>query len=425
MNVYVYTLGCRLNQSESESISLSFKTSGFNVINSEKGAELVIVNTCTVTSKSEQKARRMIRLFSKSASCVIVTGCYAESSSKEIENLGNNIVVFSLSEKASILDLGEYLVKNNAEGDSLYYLVSTYPKKNGGLFNFFSPVCLDHSRSFLKIQDGCDNSCGYCKTSVVRGPSVFLDKDEVIRRANIIRENGYKEIVLTGVNLSNYNHKGGGLGPLLRDLLSSTPSDLYFRLSSLESDGIDDTLLDVLSSPRIMPFFHIPLQSASSVVLSISKRKDKISHIVDVIKALRESRDDPFFSSDVITGLPGEGDSEFKETYNFLRDNDFSSFHIFPYSPRSGTPLYNYPLHVEERVRDERAKILSSLKDEQYKKYLNRQMGKSVVVVVEKNNTGTTGNYLKVKIKSKTRVIEGEVYFGKIISIEPLTLEVF
>lgn len=426
MNVFVYTLGCRLNQCESESILSSFNISSFSIVKDYNKAEFIIVNTCTVTSKSEQKARRMIRLFSKSAVCVVVTGCYAETSREEIISLGDNIVVFSLEEKPSLLNLPSYLIENNVKNDNLYSLILSFPKTKGSLFNFDSSSFIDHSRSYLKIQDGCDNACGYCKTTIVRGQSVFLNADEVIKRANRIYNNGYKEIVLTGVNLSHYNHKGGGLGPLLERLLKETPDGLYFRLSSLEPDGIDEKLLEELKSPRVMPHFHIPLQSTSEKVLKIVNRHYSPEGVEEIISFLRKNRDDPFFSCDIITGLPGEGDEDFQNTYNFLKKNDFSSMHIFPYSPREGTPLFNYPLRVEERVRDERAKILNTLKEEQYKKYLSRQLNKNVLVVSEKGGMGTTGNYLKVKIQSRSgkNINEGELYNGCIINIDPLIVEV-
>ncbi len=424
MRVFIYTLGCRLNQCESEAIADSFKANGWDVVKESKDAELIIVNTCAVTSKAEQKARRMIRLFSEDNKTVIVSGCYAENSKEEIEKLGDKIVVFSLSNKASLLKLAPSL--KGTDESSLFERIKSFKDCPSSVFDYNPSSFSYHSRAYLKVQDGCDNSCGYCKTTIVRGPSRFLDSSEVIKRVLKLESEGFHEVMLTGVNLTNYDHNGRGLGGLLSEILKNVGPDIRFRLSSMEPDGVDDLLLEQIKDPRVFPHFHIPIQTASDRVLQIARRKYSISHVEYIIKKLREIKDDPFIGCDVIAGLPGESEEDAEITYNFLEKNNFSSFHVFPYSPREGTPLFNSKLKIEERVRDERAERLRELSQRQSRDYIFRQSGKMTEIIAEKNGEGTTGNYLKAKIIAPPSfaIKEGELYKGKFTSIFPLEVSI-
>ena len=424
MKVYIYTLGCRLNQCESEAVADSFREAGWSVEKESQDAELIIVNTCAVTSKAEQKARRMIRLFSSSASCVIVSGCYAEEGKAALENLGSNIVVFSLKDKPTLLRIASYL--SSSSDIPLLERVRSFTLRDTDSFSYNPSSFSYHSRAYLKIQDGCDNSCGYCKTTIVRGPSRWLESDEVVKRVLKLEEEGLHEIMLTGVNLTNYDHNGEGLGGLMKKILSACGKDIRFRLSSMEPDGVDDLLLEQIADSRVFPHFHIPIQTASERVLSIIGRRYSISHVEYIIKTLREIKDDPFIACDVIAGLPGETDEDAAITYRFLEDNDFSAMHVFPYSPREGTPLYGSKLFVEERIRDERAAALRLLSNRHERQYMERQKGKMCEIIAEKNGCGTTGNYLKAALVSESgrEIKEGGLYSGVITSVFPLTVSV-
>ena len=424
MNVYIYTLGCRLNQAESEAIAERFQQAGFRLSPWDE-ADLVIVNSCTVTAKAEQKARRMIRRFAEHSE-VIVTGCYAELGCSEVSALSERVTVFSLKEKASLLSLPEHLASALSSGLSLHEAVLSFTERNTDLFAFDASSFQYHSRAYLKIQDGCDNSCGYCRTTIARGPSVSLPAEEAVRRALEIEAKGFHEIMLTGVNLTMYDHEGDGLGGLIEKLLSSLGDGMRLRLSSMEPDHVDDRLLDTLSDHRMQPHFHIPIQSASEKVLAIASRRYSIDHVERIIERMRKAKDDPFIACDVIAGLPGEGDKEFEETYRFLNRNDFSAMHVFPYSPRPGTPLYGARDRAEERVRDERAEKLRALSAEHSRRYLERQKGKRAEILVEKGSEGTTGNYLKgsVSLPGGRTPIRGMIYEGIISSIDPVIIEV-
>ena len=422
MNVYIYTLGCRLNQAESEAIADSFSKAGFP-LTSSTDADLIIVNSCTVTTKAEQKARRMIRLFAKHAE-VIVTGCYAELNKEEVASLSDKVTVFSLKEKASLLKLASHLSAKLAEGYPLHDAIVSFTYRSDDPFAFDASSFQYHSRAYLKIQDGCDNSCSYCRTTIARGPSVSLDADEVVKRAKKIEEEGLHEIMLTGVNLTMYNHDSGGLGELTERLLSELGPDMRIRFSSLEADHVDDRLLSCFKDERIFPHFHLPIQSASNRVLERVNRKYTIEHIEYIISKMREYKDDPFIACDIIAGLPGEDDEAFQLTYDFLARTGFAAMHVFPYSPREGTALWGASDRVEERVRDDRAAKLRKLSMVLSRRYVSRQIGKECEVIVEKEKGGklfgTTGNYLKVEIASHSESREGSLLKGRIVSLSPL-----
>ena len=424
MNISVYTLGCRLNQAESESIAEHFKLSGFSVT-APREAELVIVNTCTVTSKAEQKARRMIRLFAKHSE-VIATGCYAAMSADEIMALTDKVTVFSLKEKASLLSLPRHIRSALDSGLSLHEAILSFTDRNTDLFAFDASSFQYHSRAYLKVQDGCDNHCGYCRTTIARGPSVFLDPDAVVERALRIEAEGFHEIMLTGVNLTMYDHDGSGLGGLVEKLLAKLGDGMRIRLSSMEPDHVDDRLLDTLSDHRMQPHFHIPVQSASPAVLRRVGRVYPMEHVEYIINRMRELKDDPFIACDVIAGLPGEGEKEWEESYGFLSRMRFAAMHVFPFSPRPGTALFNARDRVEERVRDERAEKLRILSSQMGREYLERQLGKEVEVLAEKSGEGTTGNYLKARIAlpDGRAAVNGLIYRGTVTCIDPVTVEV-
>ncbi len=403
MKVFIYTLGCRLNQCESEAIAEAFEKHGHEVLKQATLANLIVVNTCTVTSKAEQKARRMIRLFC--AQCpTLVTGCYAQMNGEEISALSPNAVVLPLSRKPELLRLPEFF--NDRIGldvlEVLTDFVQETPLASCSNFDFAPTGFTYHCRSYLKVQDGCDNNCGFCRVHIARGRASSLDADTAVQRALEIEKNGYHEIVLTGVNLSMYDYKGNGLGGLLEKLLAKLGPDVRLRFSSMEPDHIDDRLLAQLADSRVQPHFHIPIQSAADKVIKRINRHYDSSHLDYVINKLREIKDDPFLACDIITGLPAEGEDEFEFTRQFLESHGFAMLHVFPFSPRPNTPLEKARDRAPECVRDERAKILRDLALELNKKYLDRQIGKPAEVILEEKKKGSwfglTGNYMKVKV---------------------------
>lgn len=423
MKVYVYTLGCRLNQCESEAIMDSFLRAGFQKAGSGHEAGLVIVNSCTVTTKAEQKARRMIRMYSRTAQAVIVTGCYAQMDPEEVSSLVGNIHVFSLRQKGAILDLAGHLRTCLFSGLSMEDALSSFHAPDMDPFVFDATSFSYHSRAYLKVQDGCDNHCGFCRTSIARGPSVSLPEEIVVERALKLEREGFHEIMLTGVNLTMYDHGGNGLGGLCEKLLSALGDAMRIRFSSMEADHIDDRLLDCIRDPRIQPHFHLPIQTASDRLLKRIGRNYSMDHVRYVVDRIRQMRDDPFFACDIIAGLPGETDEDFGITVDFLEKYDFASFHVFPYSPREGTALFGARDFVEERVRDERAAMLRGMAAVHQQRYLARQMGKRAEILVEERLKdglyGTTGNYIKAKITGSDAPA-GSLLDGCISNLNPV-----
>ena len=422
MKVFIYTLGCRVNQCESEAIAESFAKRGHTVLDSHPEADLIIVNTCTVTSKAEQKARREIRLFAKT-SPVLVTGCYAQVNPKEIEALADNVVVLPLLRKPELLGLAAFM--DGHEESDVLCAIREFSKEQregyGSLFDFAPSQFSYHSRSYLKIQDGCDNNCGFCRVHIARGPSRSLDADLVVKRALDIQDKGYHEIVLTGVNLTMYDHTGRGLGGLLEKLLAAVGPDMRFRLSSLEPDHIDDLLLEQLKDPRMQPYFHIPIQSAADKVIKRINRTYDSSHLEYVISRLREIKDDPFLACDIITGLPGEGDEEFEISRSFLERHGFALMHVFPFSPRPDTALYRAKDRVPENIRDDRALVLRELSSKLNAAYVGRQVGKQAEIILEGRRLGhwhgLTGNYMKLDVSGVPEGADvGDLFKVRIIS---------
>jgi len=399
----IQTLGCKLNQLESEAIIDAYCAEGYLYSQNCESPSLVIVNTCTVTSKADQKARRVIRkaLREYPDARVIVTGCYAQLNKDDILKLETDGM-----ERLSVISKDKII---NKDGKDLFQF---NPKK-------FS----QHTRSFLKIQDGCDKRCTYCKIRLARGPSISLDKDEVLSRLRILEEN-HAEAVLTGVNISQYIERGYhtetqrhgdeenkvfGLGELLDYLLRGTEK-IAVRLSSLAPESVNEELCAVLSRPRIRPHFHLSVQSGSDEILKKMGRTYNAQVIENAVLLLRKAKNDPFLACDIITGFPGETETEFNRTYDICKKLDFAWIHVFPYSKRQGTPAYSFKDTVAESEVTRRVKILTDLAKQGRAGYVRRWLGSEVDVLVEEKDgfcLGTSENYLKVHIKCEKPPLPG------------------
>jgi threonylcarbamoyladenosine tRNA methylthiotransferase MtaB len=403
MKAVFFTLGCKLNQSESEALANSFGGRGFSLLppTTRARADIFVVNSCTVTTKAEQKARRMIRAFAREnpASAVLVTGCYAQLDPEELRSLEENVVVLPLDAKASILDLPEYLEKAVGEGYTPLEAVRSFAAEKSSSADSgdletrdrFRFTGASRSRAFLKIQDGCDNSCAYCRVHLARGASVSLDSASVIERALSLQEEGYGEIVLTGVNLTAWREPGGaeeGPGPNgLPRLLKALHEALSFsriRLSSLETDMIDSALLAALALPRIRPHFHLPVQSGSDRILASVGRKYSAREVLAAVRELKAVKEDPFLAADIIVGLPGEGEEDFMATLELVQACGFAHVHAFPFSPRPGTPLFDAPGKVPQRITGERLEQLNQLSTALHRNYLSRRTGEEAEAILER-----------------------------------------
>jgi threonylcarbamoyladenosine tRNA methylthiotransferase MtaB len=448
----IYTLGCKVNQIESEAIAAAFRDAGFTALPwgalpDETDAPILVINTCTVTSKAEQKARRVIRnALRQPCAALIVTGCYAELDAHDIAALAAEspdtapdaarLFVLGCGVKDALLDLPGFLAAR-ANDAPLTMLVSQWlngaqvsgtdeppsavsvsdtgerPSAVSGTsqmvsdtrnaaFRFNLADFSFHSRASLKIQDGCDHRCSYCRVCLARGKSVSLEPQKALASLRLLEEKGYAEATLTGVNIGQYQSGGLDLGALIAYLLAGTLF-IRLRLSSLEPDGLSEGFIKALASPRIRPHFHLSIQSGSPLILQRMARPYQAQAIEDGIALLRSVKADPFLACDIITGFPGETDAAFEETWSLCRRVGFAWIHAFPYSPRSGTTAYSFTGHVSERVAGARVERLLTLAREGRRTYTSRWLGKTVEAVVEAHEdprvaSAVSENYLKLRI---------------------------
>ena len=431
--VLIHTLGCKLNQLESESFADAFRQAGFSLYDpkacsltdgGEISPSVIIVNTCTVTSKADQKARRIIRkaLRDYPDASVIVTGCYAQMDQTQIKELGKGfaegrLFVFKGQDKNIILNLPQ-IVSNknktqtsaNAEKEFKSMIREVCGKihicddtDNLAAFQFAPESFSAHTRSFLKIQDGCNKNCSYCRIRLARGPSISLNSQLALERLRILEAN-HSETVLTGVNITQYrDEKANNLGELLQYLLSGT-AKINLRLSSLEPDSINENFVQILSNSRIRPHFHLSIQSGSEKILKMMNRSYNAEIIEKAVNLLRGLKDDPFLSCDIISGFPGENEAEFNETFDLCRKIGFSWIHVFPFSKRPGTPAWSFKDTVNEKEINKRVQLLTDLAWRSRENYTNRWLGREVDVLAEKNDSpespcpGISENYLKLLI---------------------------
>ncbi|HUX36289.1 MAG TPA: tRNA (N(6)-L-threonylcarbamoyladenosine(37)-C(2))-methylthiotransferase MtaB [Rectinemataceae bacterium] len=414
LSVAFNTLGCKLNQLESESLADSFMRSGAMV---RRGgdlglADIVIVNTCTVTGKAEQKARRLIRqaLSRNPTAVAIVTGCYAQVEAESIAGLHERAVVVPGEEKAGLLGLAEWLAEEwQGHGDLLDAVLAWRRASGGGSadpFAFRPEEFAFHSRPSLKIEDGCDNLCAYCRVRIARGRARSLAADEVLGRLQALEAAGKAEVVLTGVNLFHYRDGEGRFPDLLRFLLEGTER-IALRLSSYEPEGINEDFLDAFSHPRLRPHIHLPVQSGSDRLLGLMARAYRREKVLAACEALRKAKGDLFIGADIITGFPGEGEKDFADTLDLAKRCDFAWIHAFPFSPRPGTAAWDMLPKVPQRVAGERVALLEGLAREGRKAFVARQAGLGFAAVLEGDSRvgsdglghATSANYLKILVE--------------------------
>lgn len=439
MKAAFYTFGCKLNQLETEALASSFRSRGFSIVKVNQQADFYIINTCTVTSKSEQKARRLIRSLARNhpRARLIVTGCYAQMNESGLAELADNLVVVPQNRKDTLLDLPGLLLRQAGGAVDLKELpgVSLPPFGDSAcghpVFRFQVEQFSFHSRAFLKIQDGCDYGCAYCRIPLARGGSVSLNPEEALSRAVKLEKQGYREVVFTGVNITSYNSGGWTLPELITGFLKAT-SSMRLRLSSLEPEMINEQLVETLSDRRVCPHFHIPLQSGSDRVLMLMGRRYKAKRVSRAVDLLREVKPEAFLAADVLIGFPGESEDDFQATRELVEELGFSKLHVFPFSPRPGTAAEKMKEHTPERIRDQRVKELISLSKELLERYKQRFVGRRVEAILERSSVaavttedrakkwrGLTGNYLKVEIEgipqnyaSAGRLVAAEITHG-------------
>lgn len=407
MKVAVLTLGCRVNQSESAVIEGTLKENGVTIVDLKEIPDVCIVNTCTVTAKSDYTSRQLIRKAAKSGAKVIVTGCYSHLKKDEVRSIPGVIEIVDNTQKHEIVNL-------------------ITGKVNGLVFSHFS-----RSRPHLKVQDGCNFRCSYCSVPLARGRSKSVPLHEVLRRVQTIEAAGYNEVVLTGIHLGSYGQDLAGkssLNHLIKNILKFSHLK-RIRLSSLEINEIDDELIELLQDIRLCSHLHIPLQSGNDKILKLMMRNYTLTEFSSKIHKIFSKVRNISVGSDIIVGFPGEGDEEFMKTYNFLNSYPFSYLHIFPFSVRPDTAASEMKDRVQSNIIKKRLDILMELSRDKKRIYLRNHLYSILDVIIEEitNDSyaiGTSGNYIKVSMPFDN-VRKGSIVFVRILRASDNLLEGF
>lgn len=405
------TLGCKLNYAETSTYERGFINAGYESVPWNKGADLFVINTCSVTEHADKKSRNIIRKLHKVSpdATIVVTGCYAQLKKAEVEALEGVSLVFGANEKSSLVTTTlDYIAQRAEFKPTTSQQEETFAAYSSGE---------ERTRSFLKVQDGCDNFCAYCTVPYARGRSRSISIDKAVSEAKKIAASGVKEIVLTGVNTGDFGRKTGESFLDLLKALNDVQGIERYRISSIEPNLLTDDIVDwIASGTKFLPHFHIPLQSGSDTILKDVGRKYTTEFFANKIAYIREKmnpkpgelnadgskKPDVFFGIDVIAGLPGETDELFLETYNFLKDRIKPAFiHIFPYSRRAGTRSAARKDQVQDCVKTKRVAMLEELCKTLNEEFIASQKGVREQVLFEEDNndgvmSGYTGNYIKV-----------------------------
>lgn len=412
------TLGCKLNYAETSTYERNFIRAGYESVPWNSKADLYIINTCSVTEHADRKSRNIIRKIHRTApdATIVVTGCYAQLKRKEVEALEGVSLVFGADEKSSLVKRTLDLIDGKASAGPAENEYRTMPSDSATFAAYSSGE--ERTRSFLKVQDGCDNFCAYCTVPFARGRSRSISIDTAVSEAEKIAAAGVKEIVLTGVNTGDFGRKSGESFLDLLKRLNNVEGIERYRISSIEPNLLTEDIIDwIASGTKFQPHFHIPLQSGSDTILKDVGRKYTTEFFAEKIDYIRSKmnpkpgetypdgslKPSVFFGIDVIAGLPGETDELFQETYDFLKNRIRPAFiHIFPYSRRAGTRSAMRKDQVQDCVKTKRVEMLEGLCRSLNEEFIDSQKGVKEKVLFEESCTdgkmsGYTGNYIRVE----------------------------
>lgn len=412
------TLGCKLNYAETSTYERNFIRAGYESVPWNSKADLYIINTCSVTEHADRKSRNIIRKIHRTApeATIVVTGCYAQLKRQEVEALEGVSLVFGADEKSSLVKRTLDLIDGKALAGPAENEYRTMPSDSATFAAYSSGE--ERTRSFLKVQDGCDNFCAYCTVPFARGRSRSISIDTAVSEAEKIAAAGVKEIVLTGVNTGDFGRKSGESFLELLKRLNAVEGIERYRISSIEPNLLTEDIIDwIASGTKFQPHFHIPLQSGSDTILKDVGRKYTTEFFAEKIDYIRSKmnpkpgetypdgslKPSVFFGIDVIAGLPGETDELFQETYDFLKDRIRPAFiHIFPYSRRAGTRSAMRKDQVQDCVKTKRVEMLEGLCRSLNEEFIESQKGVKEKVLFEEScndgkMSGYTGNYIRVE----------------------------
>lgn len=406
MKFNIITLGCKVNSYESNFMKEALVKNGFSFCNLNEKCDILILNTCTVTDTSDKKSLKEVRRLKRENpnAILVVCGCSVQNDKTKYDDLGINILMGNIN-KSNIVGIIEKYLDDKTPVE--------YVAKTRDLpFENMEVDISDHTRAYIKIEDGCDNFCSYCIIPFVRGKKRSKDFSLVLREVQHLANNGYKEIVLTGIDTGGYESNGKDLTDLIHEM-SKINGIERIRQSSIEITQINEKFIEELkNNKKICDHIHIPLQSGSDSILKLMSRKYDLKYFFDKIDMIRSVRPDISITTDVIVGFPGETEEMFLETMETCKKINFSKIHAFPYSERKGTKASMMDGKVPEIVKHERVKKLLELSDSLEKSYYDKFKGKKLDVLIEEVNEfgskGHTSNYLMVHTDEKLQ--KGEIY---------------
>ncbi|MGL4402879.1 MAG: tRNA (N(6)-L-threonylcarbamoyladenosine(37)-C(2))-methylthiotransferase MtaB [Fusobacteriaceae bacterium] len=417
--VAFYTLGCKVNQYETESIKNQLMKLGYEDTDFENSADVYIINSCTVTSVADKKTRNMMRRAKKinPDSVIILTGCYAQTNSKELLEIDEIDYVVGNTDKQAIVKLIQdfqekkidKLVSNNIFETKIYE-------------EYEFATLREMSRAYVKIQDGCNSFCSYCKIPFARGRSRSRLPEQILKEIDKLTHEGFKEIILIGINIGAYGEdfeEKTSFEELVEKIIEIKGVE-RIRFGSVYPDKISDRFIDLFKSTKILPHVHISLQSGDDTILGLMKRKYGTALMRERLEKLRNSVQSLEFTADVIVGFPGETEELFRNTANFIESIGFSDLHVFQYSDRENTAAEKMLGKVDGKIKKERAVQLEKLREKMYNDRAAKQLGRECDVLVEEIKDtyalGHSGNYFKIKIQD-TNFQVGEVYKIKIEAV--------
>ena len=427
--VSFYTLGCKVNQYETNAMEEQFIKSGYTIVNNNEKADIYVVNTCTVTNMAERKSRQMLRKLKENnkSAILVVCGCYVQVASEKLEELPEIDILLGINEKNKIVEIvEEYIKKKNEEENLEVETKVSDVSKQKEFLDFGDVTYTEKNRAVIKVQDGCNMFCSYCIIPYARGRIRSRKIESVVSEVEKIASEGIKEVVITGIHIASYGKDFENENIRLIDLLESVnkvSKIKRIRLGSLEPGIIDEEFVSRLSKlEKICDHFHLSLQSGCDETLKRMNRKYTTKKYKEATDLLRKYYPNVSFTTDVIVGFPGETDEEFEKTYNYLKDIDFYKMHIFKYSKRSGTVAEKMLNQIDGNIKEERSKRLIELSNVNENRHNNTYIGKDVDVLFEEYEDeffkGHTTNYLMVNVKGNKENLKEFVDKIRTIKIE-------
>lgn len=402
-----YTLGCKVNQYETEAMIEMFRQRGYKTVDFNSCADVYVINTCSVTHMSDRKSRQIIRRAKKTNpdSVVVVTGCYAQTAPEDVLKIEGVNLVIGTQNRNEMIDRIEALASDTGIS-CVSDIMHTHNFEDLHITKYET-----RTRAFIKIQEGCNQFCSYCIIPYARGPIRSRKEDEVLSEIQRLAENGFKEIILAGIHVASYglDLKNTSLGRLLMKA-DKTDGIRRIRLSSIEPMAVNEEFINtVASSSKLCRHFHLSLQSGCDETLTRMNRKYTTAEFKSITDGIRTHFPDAAITTDIMVGFPGETDEEFNKSCEFVKEIGFADAHVFQYSPRRGTPAADMECQIPPEVKEERSKRIIAITEESRKKYIDGFLGKTVEVLFEQKQSdgtyiGKTDTYISVAAESDTDI---------------------